>query len=123
MKICFPVLENRGLESVPHAHFGTAPFFLVCDMESEETSLIENRGDHQSHGGCAPVNTLRDAGVEAVVVGGIGPRAVIRFQEEGIRVFRAVEGTVKEHIELLRNDQVPAWDTDDNCQDGEFGGV
>ena len=123
MKICFPILEDRGLESVPHAHFGTAPFFLVCDVASEETSLIENRSDHQSHSGCTPVDTLRDAGVEAVIVGGIGPRAVTRFQEEGIRVFRAVEGTVKDHIDLLRNNRVPSWDSSDNCQDGELGGV
>ena len=31
MKICFPVAENKGLESPVYNHFGSAPMFLLVD--------------------------------------------------------------------------------------------
>ncbi|MBN1824912.1 MAG: NifB/NifX family molybdenum-iron cluster-binding protein [Candidatus Eisenbacteria bacterium] len=121
MKLCFPVLEDRGLEGIPHEHFGTAPYFFLCDTESEETSLIDNRGAHQAHGGCAPVDTLQQASVEAVIVGGIGPRAVARFQAAGVRVFRAVPGTIGDHVDLVRENRLPEWGSSDSCGGGEHG--
>ena len=29
MKVCVPVSENKGMESVPFGHFGSAPEFII----------------------------------------------------------------------------------------------
>ena len=42
MKICFPVKNNLGMEIVPYGHFGTAPMFVVCDLEKGEVRTISN---------------------------------------------------------------------------------
>ena len=42
MKICVPVEVNNGLESRPFGHFGSAPMFVVCDLESGDLSTINN---------------------------------------------------------------------------------
>ncbi len=42
MKICFPVKEDKGLDSVLYGHFGTAPIFIVCDTETGEFEAVEN---------------------------------------------------------------------------------
>ena len=41
MKICVPVEVNNGLASKPFGHFGSAPMFVVCDLESGNLSLDE----------------------------------------------------------------------------------
>jgi hypothetical protein len=34
MKICFPVAEDRGINSIIYGHFNSAPFFLIVDADS-----------------------------------------------------------------------------------------
>lgn len=50
MKVCVPVQENKGLDSVAYDHFGSAPFFLIHDLESNETQIIQNGDLHHAHG-------------------------------------------------------------------------
>jgi len=33
MKICMPVSEAKGMDSVIYGHFGSAPFFAVYDTD------------------------------------------------------------------------------------------
>ena len=33
MKVCFPVPEDKGLDSLVYGHFGSAPLFGVDDHE------------------------------------------------------------------------------------------
>ena len=40
MKVCFPVKSNEGLNSVPYNHFGSAPEFVICDLESNDVKSI-----------------------------------------------------------------------------------
>ena len=35
MRICIPVQKNEGSESKPYNHFGSAPKFLVVNLEGE----------------------------------------------------------------------------------------
>ena len=45
MRICFPVKNNEGVKSVPYGHFGTAPTFVICDLEKDEVTTVGN-GDN-----------------------------------------------------------------------------
>lgn len=99
MTICIPVLEDRGMESIPHSHFGSAPRFLLFDPDSNELSSVDNgNADHQ-HGKCDPASALSATGASVVIVGGIGGRAVERLNAAGVRVYRALKGSAGENLD------------------------
>jgi predicted Fe-Mo cluster-binding NifX family protein len=99
MKICFPVELNNGLESEIYGHFGSAPGFVTYDTETKESGYIDNKNAVHEHGACNPAAALAGSGVNAVVVGGIGQGAMMRLMSEGVAVYQAKSGRVKEDID------------------------
>jgi predicted Fe-Mo cluster-binding NifX family protein len=99
MKICIPVEDNNGLESRVCAHFGSAPFFLVVDSDTNECDPIVNDGAHHAHGMCQPLALLDGKDIDGVVVGGIGRGALFKLQAGNIGVYMSEYSTVKETID------------------------
>ncbi len=82
------------------AHFGRCPEFTIVSIENnqvKEKKVIANPG-HQP--GFLP-SFLRQQGVNAIIAGGMGPRALALFEEAGIRPILGVSGLVDEVIEQL----------------------
>ena len=98
MKICIPTTTQKGKTAQVHEHFGSAPFFTVCDTEKDTVEIIDNSNQHHSHGMCHPMSSLAGKGIDAVVTGGMGARAVQKLNEGGIKVYRAVPGTVEDIV-------------------------
>jgi predicted Fe-Mo cluster-binding NifX family protein len=121
MKIAFPVRENRGLDSDVHGHFGTAPFFVFVDLEADSLEVFENPDQDHQHGNCNPVGALGERRVDGVVVGGIGGGALKKLNGDGITVYRAVEGSVKENALLIKAGNLPVFEPDQVC--GHHHGV
>ncbi|MBE6049909.1 MAG: metalloregulator ArsR/SmtB family transcription factor [Clostridium sp.] len=115
MKICFPVKENLGMESVPYGHFGTAPMFVVCDLEKGEVRNINNGDLGHEHGHCQPMKALSYETVDAVVVGGIGRGAIMGLNERGIKVFKAIDGTIKENIDAYKAGKLVEFSMEHSC--------
>lgn len=69
MRICIHTDQDRGLGSLPYAHFGSAPLFILHDTETGETRIINNNDQHHSHGACHPLRGLGGQAVDAVSVG------------------------------------------------------
>jgi predicted Fe-Mo cluster-binding NifX family protein len=102
MRMCVPVQENKGLESVAFGHFGSAPFFIIHDTDTGKTVAVENGNRHHAHGSCHPMEAVGGESVDAIIVGGIGMRAIGGLNAAGIRVYRSVEGTVQSNIDAYR---------------------
>lgn len=109
MKVCFPVLKANGLESEVHGHFGSAPFFLVVETDSNNVVTINNTDQHHSHGACSPMKALGNQRLDAVVVGGIGTGALIKLNQSGVRVFQAQALTVIDNINILKTESLPEF--------------
>ncbi|MFH1062427.1 MAG: NifB/NifX family molybdenum-iron cluster-binding protein [Candidatus Omnitrophota bacterium] len=105
MKICFPVEEAMGLDSQVFGHFGSAPAFVVFDTETKAINTINNQNLEHEHGMCSPLKALDGNIVDAIVVGGIGAGAISKLNHMGIKVYRAVQGTVQANIELFKNNK------------------
>ena len=60
--------------------------------------------------------------VDAVVVGGIGGGALMKLNAAGIRVFRAVEGTVADNLGLFGEGKLPELTMDQTCAGHGHGG-
>jgi len=108
MKICFPVQTDEGIESTVFNHFGSAPFFVVVDTDTNALSTINNRDQHHSHGACNPMKALDNQKVDAIVVGGIGAGALSRLNQMGIVVHHSAAATIRENIALFGSQQLPA---------------
>lgn len=82
-------------------HFGRCNTYTMIDLEDGKViakEVIKNPG-HEP--GFLP-QFLHKSGVNAIVAGGMGPRAQNLFQEVEINVYLGVEGPIDEVIEKLQ---------------------
>jgi len=82
------------------AHFGRCPSFTLIDIEEGKITrkdIIDNPG-HQP--GAIP-QFLHQKGVECIICGGMGQRAIRFFDEFGIQAIVGINGKVDEVIEKL----------------------
>jgi predicted Fe-Mo cluster-binding NifX family protein len=120
MKVGFAVQFNEGLGSLVYDHFGSAPAFIIVDTDLKQVSAVDNTNAHHIHGACNPVMALGGNSIDAMVVGGIGPGAIMKLNAMGVKVFRAGAATVNENIALLGQNRLQEISMDDSCQ--EHGG-
>ena len=121
MKIAFPTQEKKGIESLVYGHFGSAHYFVVVDTEENSTEIIENPDRDHLHGHCQPLKALNGRRVDAIIVGGIGGGALRKLLMEGIKVYRAAEGQVRDNLELLNSDKLTVFTPDQTCAGHAIG--
>ena len=115
MKVCFPVLKAEGMDSEVYGHFGSAPAFIVVETDSNDVTTINNNDQHHAHGACNPIKALNNQKVDAIVVGGIGAGALIKLNQQGIKVFQAQAQTVQENIQMLKDHDLPEFTLQHTC--------
>lgn len=101
MNVCFPVVENRGLDSQVYNHFSCAPEFVVVDMITNEATTINDSGKILQYGTCDPIAELDGHQVDAMVVGGISDAVLHKLTRAGLRVFQAKKWTIGENLVLF----------------------
>lgn len=115
MRVCIPMFEDQGLAGTPYGHFGSAPYFLLYYTETKQAETIDNRDMHHEHGACNPLMALNGARVDALVVGGIGARAIAGLNTLGIRVYRSVPGSVEDNVRRLAGGELQELTAADAC--------
>jgi predicted Fe-Mo cluster-binding NifX family protein len=116
MKICMPILENQGSNSIVYGHFGSAPFFALYDTESREVSIVKNGVGEHEHGQCMPVDAIKKTGASAVLCKGMGMRAANLLQSAGITPYMVEAETVSEAIARFTANDVTVLDARNACQ-------
>ena len=86
------------------AHFGRCPSFTIADIENNELvkkEVVDNPG----HLPGAIPQFLHEKGVNCIIAGGMGARAVGFFDEFDIKAIVGVQGKVDEVIaELIKGE-------------------
>ena len=118
MKICLPTEDEKGLDSRLYGHFGSAPYLTIVDTATGKTEVIARSGDHE-HGSCVPAGFVVSSGVEAVVCGGMGRRALAAL--EGTAVYMAEAGPVRDVLDELKAGRLPLLSADEACAGGHHG--
>jgi predicted Fe-Mo cluster-binding NifX family protein len=121
MKIAFPTRENKNIESPVYNHFGSAHFFIIVDTETGKQEIVDNNDLNHAHGKCQTLVALGGKTVDAVVVGGIGSGALKKLTAEGVKTYRAVEGTVSENLSLIKDGKLPEFTLDHTCKGHQHG--
>jgi predicted Fe-Mo cluster-binding NifX family protein len=116
MKLCMPVVESNGMNSIVFGHFGSAPFFAVYDTETEKLSLVNNNESEHEHGKCMPVDALSKLGAGAVLCKGMGLRAVNLLAAAGIGAFLVEGVTVAEAVAEFTDRKARVLDANGACQ-------
>ena len=121
MKIAFPTQEKNEKGSPVHNHFGSAPYFVVIDTDTDDVHTIDNQNLNHTHGNCQPLVALGGTEVDAVVVGGIGGGALRKLLNAGIKAYRAVDGTVQDNLAFFKDDKLEAFSPEHTCQGHHHG--
>ncbi len=115
MKIAFPTQENNGMESRVYGHFGSAQYFVLVDTEEDSSETVENPDRDHLHGQCQPLKALNGRKVDAIIVGGVGGGALRKLSLEGIKTYRAAQGSVQENLDLLISGKLAVFTPDQTC--------
>ncbi len=124
MRIAIPTNNPGGMEASRSEHFGHCDVFTLVEMDSDNNvSSVEMLPVPQhGAGGCmVPVKFLKDAGVSAIVVGGMGVRPLQGFAEVGIDVYWADRDAVPDAgavMEKFSAGQLPKMNSDQACGGG-----
>ncbi len=122
MRICFPIENDKGLDSMVSDHFGSTPLFLITDTDNGDTSVISNSDQHHAHGACNPLQALQGSRIEGIAVRNIGAGAVGHLSRCGLRVYKAVGDTVRENVEKLKTNTLPEYSPSETCSGHGNGG-
>lgn len=115
MKVCIPTNEGTGLADTLCGHFGSAPWFTLCDSESGEVTVLRNTNAHHSHGTCHPLSQLDGQRFDALVCLGMGRRALDMLNAQGIKVYRPGAATVGEVLAEIRAGSLRELDAAHAC--------
>lgn len=107
MKVCFPVIADAGMESTIYGHFASAPFFVIIDTDTRQSSVIANCDPANPFAGCNPFSALHCRQLDGIVVGGIGDEAVRVMNMCGFRIFQAGTVSVAENLALFESNSLP----------------
>jgi predicted Fe-Mo cluster-binding NifX family protein len=122
MKVCFAVEKDEGIDSAVYGHFGSAPVFVMVDVDTGSVGTVNNRDLNHVHGACNPIQAIGGQSVDAVVVGGIGAGAISGLNARGIRVYRSAAETVRQNIDLLKEGRLPLLTLQHACGGHSGGG-
>ena len=101
--------QGEMLESQVDPRFGRAKFFIIYDTETEEFAAIDNKQNLNAPQGAGIQSgqNVVNTGSEAVITGNCGPKAFRVLSAGSVKVFKAVEGSVKENIDKYLSGDLP----------------
>jgi predicted Fe-Mo cluster-binding NifX family protein len=106
MKLCIPTDSDLGMDARVASHFGTAPFFTMVDLGTDEVRPIRNPSCGHHPGECHHVDILQAHHVQVLCCAGIGRHALEGVERAGIRVLAPTQSTVREIAEAIRRGEV-----------------
>ncbi|MBU2513542.1 NifB/NifX family molybdenum-iron cluster-binding protein [bacterium] len=121
-RIAVPSLENGGLEGMRAGHFGHCDVFTLIDVENGEIKQVSTiQNEEHVQGGCmVPVQLLAKHNVNVLVVGGIGLRPLMGFNQFNIDVYYEAErGEIKPVVEDLIAGKLQIIQKDQVCGGGQ----
>ena len=114
MKIVIPTLEGKLC-----SHFGHCETFSFVEINPETKEILEITTDAPEEGvSCSCVNWLVEQGAEKALVGGIGGRPMMMFEQNGVEVITGCpELEIRELVSLYLNSELVSGEN--ACGHGE----
>ena len=98
MKIAIPV-DERNIKTKVSQNFGRAPFFLIYDTETLESSYIDNKGASSTGGaGIKAAQTIVDSKAEVLLTPRCGENAADVLKAADIKIYETTMKSTEENI-------------------------
>ncbi len=113
------------LDSSVDPRFGRAACLLVIDSDSGALleAIDNSQGQNAAHGaGIGAAAMVADRGVQAILTGQVGPKAMAVIDQAGIRVVSGVSGSVREAVEKFRSGAPVQGGSTSGAAGGGMGG-
>ena len=101
MKVVFPTMDDKG-ESIGQ-HFGRVPYYAWFDIEDGnviDKGVVPNDSEHFGGVGLPPERIAR-LNLDAMIVLGMGSRAITMFQDMNVAVLQARGASSAENIDFF----------------------
>ena len=117
-RIAIPSEAPGGLAARRSGHFGRCECFTLVDVVDGRIDSVEvlTNAPHVDGGCMAPVLTLAENLVDAIVVDGIGGRPLMGFNQVGISVHAGVGVDVQATIAAYLEGGLPVVGLEGACQ-------
>ena len=119
MKVCIPTMGNRGMNENVGEHFGRVPTYTIVDTETNEVKVIPNTSEHMGGVGLPP-ELLAKYGIDIMLCGGLGRRAIGLFEQYGIMVYVGAYGTVKDAVDMWKTNKLQQATDENSCKQHAF---
>jgi len=99
-RIAVAAEDSVGLDGQVSEHFGRCGAYVVVETQAGEivdTRVVANPYAERHVPGSVP-SFIRELGADAIVAGGMGPRAVGFFEEFGIDVATGASGRIRDAV-------------------------
>ncbi|MBS3813130.1 NifB/NifX family molybdenum-iron cluster-binding protein [Candidatus Bipolaricaulota bacterium] len=101
-------------------HFGRVPSYTIYDDERDEVDVIPNESSHRGGSGL-PADLLAEQGVDAMVCGDLGRKALTLFDDHCIEVYTGYSGKkVSEALKEWQEGNSSPASEGDGCQEHAF---
>ncbi|HIE31677.1 MAG TPA: dinitrogenase iron-molybdenum cofactor biosynthesis protein [Methanosarcinales archaeon] len=120
MKVCIPTAGKGGIDDHVGQHFGRAPTYTIVDTDTSEVEVIQNTGEHMGGTGLPP-EFISKTGTHIMLCGGLGPRAIMMFEQFGIDVFVGAEGKVSDVVEAWKQGMLVEATDENACREHRHG--
>ncbi|WP_407354747.1 NifB/NifX family molybdenum-iron cluster-binding protein [Methanolobus sp. WCC5] len=114
MKLCIPSTGQNGINDTVGQHFGKVPYYAVYDTETRDVSVIPNTSEHNGGTGLPP-EIMAKVGVDVMLCGGLGVKAVAMFEQYDIEVFVGATGTIQDAITAWEQCRLAKATKDNSC--------
>jgi Mrp family chromosome partitioning ATPase/predicted Fe-Mo cluster-binding NifX family protein len=108
-RVAIPAADDTGLSAAMDPRFGRAPYYVLVEPGGGEVvKVVPNAARNEAHGaGTSAARLIGESGVNTVVAGRFGPKALQVLQGLGIALWTAPDGlTVAEAVEKLAAGQL-----------------
>lgn len=103
MKIAIPVDHKTKIGNVCIS-FGRAPYFMLFNTETQETTFIDNEAANSQGGaGIKAAQTLVDAGTDVLLTPRCGENAAVVLQKANIKMYKTLPGNVEDNLVAYEN--------------------
>jgi len=94
---------SNNMESYIAKRFGHANYYILYDTETKDINALVNNREEHNH---ANLKIFLDKGVEAFIVGNIGPSAFKIINTSKSKVYLARKMTVQQAIDNFLRDEL-----------------
>ncbi len=101
MRVAISSEGGRGLDSVISSHFGRCSHFVLVDLEGADLREVKEVVNPFAKGhepGQVP-QFMESQGVNVMLSGGMGKRAIVAFEQLGIQAVTGASGSVRQTLE------------------------